>query len=138
MSAKVPSQLTALVTLRAGKRCEYCHAPQIVTGQTFHVDHIIPWSLGGKTTAENLCLACPRCNSGKGSRTKGIDPRTKLTFRLFNPREDDWDKHFRWSGDWKRLIGRTPIGRATVATLKMNDESLQIARLLWRRLERIP
>ena len=31
----------------------------------------------------------------------------------------DWDAHFRWDGP--SLVGRTPIGRATVAVLAIND-----------------
>ena len=38
--------------------------------------------------------------------------------RLFHPRKDIWDKHFRFEG--ARLVGLTPIGRATVHVLAMN------------------
>jgi hypothetical protein len=31
-----------------------------------------------------------------------------------------WFRHFRWDGP--RLVGRTAVGRATVAVLDMNDE----------------
>lgn len=34
----------------------------------FHVDHILPRSLGGADVEENLQLLCPRCNSRKGGR----------------------------------------------------------------------
>ncbi len=37
----------------------------------------------------------------------------------FNPRRHKWEKHFRWEGP--HLAGQTPIGRATVATLRIND-----------------
>ncbi len=29
-------------------------------------DHIIPWSKGGKTTAENCQMLCIACNRSKG------------------------------------------------------------------------
>ena len=33
-----------------------------------HVDHIVPFSKGGKTTLENLQLLCAECNVGKSNR----------------------------------------------------------------------
>lgn len=33
-----------------------------------HVDHIIPMSMGGKTTRANLQPLCERCNCAKGGR----------------------------------------------------------------------
>ena len=38
--------------------------------------------------------------------------------RLFNPRIDVWQVHFRWSGP--KLLGKTPEGRATVNVLCIN------------------
>jgi 5-methylcytosine-specific restriction endonuclease McrA len=34
-----------------------------------HVDHIIPLSRGGSHAAENLAIACARCNTSKGAKT---------------------------------------------------------------------
>ncbi|NLA32708.1 MAG: HNH endonuclease, partial [Mollicutes bacterium] len=31
-------------------------------------DHIIPWSKGGKTTAENCQMLCTRCNAIKSNK----------------------------------------------------------------------
>jgi hypothetical protein len=39
--------------------------------------------------------------------------------RLFNPRQNAWAAHFFWSKDW-RVVGKTAVGRASVAALKMN------------------
>jgi len=47
-----------------------------------------------------------------------VDPLTKKIVPLFNPRRHKWSHHFRWGG--ARLLGRTPVGRATIATLRMN------------------
>jgi hypothetical protein len=107
-------------------------------GQTFHLDHIAPRSARGLATAENLCLACSHCNIAKGDRSAAVDPRTGRQVRLFNPRVDLWDEHFRWSQDWARLIGRTPTGRATIVALAMNAKLLQHARPLWRVVRLIP
>jgi 5-methylcytosine-specific restriction endonuclease McrA len=47
--------------------CSYCvkkFKTEILT-----VDHILPKSRGGKTTWENCCLACYKCNMKKANRT---------------------------------------------------------------------
>jgi hypothetical protein len=51
---------------------------------------------------------------------------------LFNPREHAWNEHFAWSSaDLLVVEGRTPVGRATVVRLRMNDpEIVAIRRLL--------
>ena len=128
---RVGLQLGRRVAERADYRCEYCRSPQAVTAQPFHVDHILPRSRGGQTTADNLCYACPRCNLLKGDRVSGIDPYTEREVSLFNPRRDQWADHFRWSPTHLRLIGRTATGRATIATLQLNAEVLVHARKLW-------
>ncbi len=48
-------------------RCQYCGRK----GGPFDltIDHIMPRSRGGRTSAENLCTACLICNQRKGSRT---------------------------------------------------------------------
>ncbi len=112
--------LRELVGRRAGGRCEYCHMPQEYDDTTFEIDHIIAESHGGPTRAENLCLACFSCNSFKGPNLSGRDPKTRKTVPLFHPRRHRWPRHFRWNGP--RLVGRTPTGRATVATLRINLE----------------
>lgn len=138
MSTRIPSQLATQVTVRAAGRCEYCHAPQVLIGQAFHIDHIIPRFVGGQTQAENLCFAWSHCNIAKGGRTMAADPLTGKRVKLFNPRTDVWDEHFRWSQNWKRIKGRTPIGRASVIALDMNAKLLQQARPFWRVARLIP
>ncbi len=138
MTARVPARLAAHVKARAAGRCEYCHAPQILIGQAFHLDHITPRSAGGQTTVENLCLSCSHCNIAKGDRTEATDPRTGKRVPLYNPRTNVWEEHFRWSQDWKRVIGRTPIGRTTIMALDMNAKLLQRARPFWRVAGLIP
>jgi 5-methylcytosine-specific restriction endonuclease McrA len=138
VSIKVPTRLAAQVIARAAMRCEYCHAPQILIGQSFHIDHIVPRSAGGQTIFENLCFACSHCNLAKVDRTKAVDPLTNKPVLLFNPRENEWEEHFRWSPNWQKLIGRTPIGRATIVALDMNAKLLQRARPYWWLVRLIP
>lgn len=108
-----------LVWLRAERRCEYC---QLHEGDdplfAFHVEHIIARQHGGTDSPSNLALACEQDNLHKGPNLTGIDPVTKKLTRLFNPRRHKWSRHFRWDGPI--LVGRTAIGRATVAVLAMN------------------
>lgn len=104
---------------RANHCCEYCQLPQVAYKLRFPIDHIIALQHGGETKAANLCLACPRCNASKGPNIAGLDPLTKKIFSLFNPRRHKWRTHFRWDG--AQLIGKTPIGRATISVLAIND-----------------
>jgi hypothetical protein len=67
---------------------------------------------------ENLALACFACNNHKGSNIAGIDPDTHAVPPLFHPRRDDWQEHFVWNGP--ELVGRTPVGRTTIAVLAIN------------------
>ena len=138
MTARVPVWVAVQVKARAAGRCEYCRAPQILIGQAFHLDHITPRSAAGEMTTENLCLACSHCNIAKGDRMTAPDPRTGKPVPLYNPRKDIWEEHFRWSQDWRKLIGRTPTGRATVSALDMNAKLLQKARPFWRVAGLIP
>lgn len=103
---------------RAVGRCEYCRMHQSLQGATFHVEHVIPRSRGGPSELDNLAWACPGCNLHKANRTDVIDPDTGDQVLLSNPRIDDWDGHFRW--DDYRIVGQTPIGRATAAALELN------------------
>ncbi len=100
-------------------------------GVRFHLEHIIPLLLGGLNTFENLCLACPLCNGYKGTQTHAIDPATGRRLTLFNPRTQDWRKHFAWSANGCEIIGQTPTGRATVAALQLNNEFVVPARQIW-------
>lgn len=42
------------VALRAGHRCEYCHAPEVIFNFPFEVEHIIPISHDGPDHKDNL------------------------------------------------------------------------------------
>ena len=118
--------LKTLVRKRAQFRCEYCHFPERLAELRFQFDHIRARKHGGATNAENLALACFRCNSHKGPNLSGADPQTGRMERLFHPRDDDWNAHFRWRG--AVLAGKTSIGRATVAVLCINRPDLVMLR----------
>jgi hypothetical protein len=66
-----------------------------------------------------LPWACFTCNKKKGPNLSGIDGVTGKLVPLFHPRRHKWSRHFRWQG--ALLAGRTPIGRATIAVLGINQ-----------------
>jgi hypothetical protein len=117
--AYVPVSLQRRVRDRADHRCEYCRLCQARQQGTFHVDHVWPSSASGATTLDNLALACVSCSLRKGARTAVPDPETGELVPLFNPRVDVWTDHFEFSESYL-LMGRTTVGRATVAALRLN------------------
>jgi HNH endonuclease len=98
--------------------CEYCHLPESGHDERFSVDHITARKHGGSDSTDNLALSCLRCNLYKGTDLSGIDPLDQSVVALFHPRKHRWADQFRWNG--AVIIGLTPTGRATVATLQMN------------------
>ncbi len=126
------------VAERAGHRCEYCQAPEVVFNFPFEVEHIIPPRHGGTEADDNLALACRACNVRKGARIEHIDPETGTAVRLYRPREHQWNEHFRVDVGTALVEGRTATGRATVALLRMNSAGQIEARRLWMRLGVFP
>ena len=67
---KRPQKLTAAfskknVLRRDAHTCQYCG----VKGKDLTMDHVVPRSLGGASSWDNVVAACRRCNLKKGSRT---------------------------------------------------------------------
>jgi hypothetical protein len=110
--------LSGAVWRRAKGNCEYCRVPERRSSIPFEIDHVIAEQHGGPTVGSNLALACFACNHHKGPNLAGIDPKTGRRAWLFHPSRHKWQRHFRWDG--AVLVGRTPIGRATVAVLRIN------------------
>ena len=61
---------------RDGGKCHLCH--RLVSRRTFSLDHIIPKSVGGPGTWENLALAHLRCNV-----KRGVGKKIPAQMRLF-------------------------------------------------------
>lgn len=74
------------VALRAGHRCEYCHAPEAVFNLSLEVEHIVPIARGGEDATANWALACRACNLYKAAHVSGSDPESETVVRLFHPR----------------------------------------------------
>ena len=92
----------------------------------------------GADAEYNWALACRSCNLRKFTHVEARDPKTKRKVRLFNPREDRWDKHFSVDEQNGTIEGVTSIGRVTVACLTMNSQSQVIARQQWMVLGLFP
>jgi hypothetical protein len=122
-------ELRRLVMARSHSRCEYCRVPVAFDELPACLDHIIAVKHRGETSPDNLALSCSHDNSFKGDNIAGLDPESDQLSRLFNPRTDDWSKHFALVGG--EITGQTPIGRTTVYVLNINDPvRVMIRRLL--------
>jgi 5-methylcytosine-specific restriction endonuclease McrA len=98
------------VLIRDGNRCQYCGT---VKGP-MTVDHIVPKTMGGRDSWENLVCSCARCNNKKGNRTpdmvgmKLLKKPTRPTYITFIQRNHGIDDR------WKPyLFLDSAIGGAT-------------------------
>jgi hypothetical protein len=107
------------VAARAARACEYCRIREQDDAYSFHVEHIIAVKHGGASELNNLAYSCQHCNLHKGPNLSGIDPESGEVVTLFHPRRDSWEHHFALAEF--RFVGLTPMGRATVRVLAMND-----------------
>jgi len=123
-SEKIPIAIRRVVAIRAKSYCEYCQCPESIGTQSFTVEHIKPRKLGGETILGNLAWSCFGCNSHKHTKTMAIDPQTNLQVSLFNPRQQVWADHFYWSADFRLMIGKTDVGRATIEALFLNRDGV--------------
>jgi hypothetical protein len=127
------------VAERARHRCEYCHAPEAIFNFPFEVEHIVPVSRLGPDDEGNLALACRACNLHKSDHLTGPDEAAQGgEVRLFHPRKDRWEEHFRVAEGTGVIEGLTPVGRATAARLQMNGPLQIDARRQWMRLGLFP
>ena len=55
------------IFVRDANRCQYCG--KHFTTRELSLDHVVPRSLGGAATWENIVCACIKCNVKKGGRT---------------------------------------------------------------------
>jgi len=130
-TARVGRRLRTQVLEDAGGRCGYCQSSEEITGAPLEIEHLVPQAVGGPTRRDNLWAACRQCNALKSDRVEAGDPETGVVAPLFNPRQQAWTAHFVWSEEGTRIVGLTPIGRATVAALDLNRSLLVRARRRW-------
>lgn len=123
---------------RAGHRCEYCNAPEVIFNFPFEVEHVIPIAKGGADNEQNMALSCRSCNLFKSDCLMGTNPVTNEVSSLFHPRRDQWDGHFSLNLETGAMEGLTSTGQATIAQLRMNSPPQIAARRVWIRLGLIP
>lgn len=117
---RLPQAIQDAVRQRANYLCEYCHTSELWQYVQFTIDHLVPLSQGGDDSLQNLALACFHCNRYKSYHDTAVDPQSGDVVAIFQPRLDQWSEHFIWSNDKLILVGLTPVGRSTIALLKIN------------------
>ena len=83
----IPRRQQDQIRRRAQELCEYCHTAEQWQYVPFTVDHIMPISLGGSSSLDNLALACFHCNRRKADRLMAADPEDGAIVPLFHPRQ---------------------------------------------------
>lgn len=84
------------------------------------IEHIIPIAKKGSNAFDNLAYSCYNCNHAKHIAISAIDPIRNEIVPLFHPRKQIWTNHFKWTTDFLKMEGLTPIGRATILKLQTN------------------
>ena len=125
-----------LVQSRALDRCEYCLLGLSDTGLPHEIDHVISRKHGGAGDPGNLAFACYLCNRYKGSDIASLHPATGELVRLYDPRKDRWEEHFRIVGPIIEPL--TSIGATTVQLLRLNVTDRVVERQLLQSLKRYP
>lgn len=86
---------------RDNNTCQYC-GEQPGT-EELSIDHVLPKSMGGKTTWENCVLACVSCNAHKANRTPE-QARMKLRREPFKPKFNLFKGDIRVKS-WEKFLG---------------------------------
>ena len=130
MSEYIPVAIRKLVRERANQSCEYCLMHEDDALLSHEPDHIIALKHRGETTESNLAWTCFTCNRAKSSDLSSIDVETNQLVRLFNPRIDVREEHFRLERNGK-IKPLTDVARVTEFLLKLNrPEHVEIRRTL--------
>lgn len=136
--SRIPLKMQNKIRIQAQNRCGYCLLPQNLNPTLLEIEHIIATANGGTDDEENLWLACRECNSHKSTKEKGFDKKSKRRVKLFNPRKQNWKRHFKFNLEKTKIIGKTACGRGTVEALKLNNETLVAVRKLWVKFNLFP
>ena len=116
------SGIVAALTQETFGKCAYCESV-ISDVAAPHVEHIRPKSRRPDLVVDwqNLTLACPACNSAKGTYYSEAAP-------LLNPYEVDPEIHLMFVGPAIAAQLGDDLGRRTVTKLKLMREALILER----------
>jgi hypothetical protein len=117
-------RIKRIVRQRARGCCEYCLSQERFATHDFSIEHIIPASKQGSDSLDNLALSCQGCNNFKYNKIEATDPVSGIKCPLFHPRNQSWEEHFSWDESYVQMVGKTPVGRATIEALRLNREKL--------------
>ena len=131
MARDIDESARLLVIGRARRRCEYCLVLEDNAGFPHEIDHIISRKHRGSSGIGNLANACILCNRYKGTDIASID-HSGRPIRLFDPRRDSWDEHFKLDGPIIQPL--TPVGEVTARMLRLNAAERVIERRLFQAL----
>lgn len=104
--------------------CEYCQNQVAFSFSPFSIELLNRRINFGKPTIENMIYICQSCSNYRNFSANGFDTISGKNSTLFNPRTDEWSKHFTWSDDFNFLIGLTSKGRTTIEKMQLNRETL--------------
>jgi 5-methylcytosine-specific restriction endonuclease McrA len=65
-SRTIPQDVKIAVSVRDEGKCQRCSSTK-----DLQYDHVIPYSMGGDNSVENIQLLCRRCNAAKSNRYVG-------------------------------------------------------------------
>lgn len=126
---------------KQNKLCAYCRIHIPISSVPMHIEHIAykdahpQWMF----LPENLCLACPKCNSYKSSiealenpQTNNF-PRNGKDFKIIHPLYDRYSDHIELV-DGILYRSKTPKGRFTINTCQLYRVNLAEERVdqMWR------
>jgi hypothetical protein len=130
-------KLRRAVTARARGLCEYCRSPEHFTPARYSLEHIHP----RRQRADQLgkpSPGVPRLQRLQRRQNYGPRPGNQPPAPLFHCRQHRWQDHFAWSADSLEVVGLTPIGRATIALLRLNRLGLRNLRYALTAIQRHP
>ena len=136
MSRYISQEIRLLVAERADFRCEYCLIHEDDSYLSFQIDHIISIKHGGDDNLDNLAHSCVSCNRAKGSDIGSVLLPDRDFIRLFNPRTDTWENHFKILG--AEIIPLSAVGKVTIKILGLNNELRLVEREALIEIGRFP
>lgn len=100
-----------------GRICGYCGKSELVTKNSFEIDHFIPQRLAPEKTEDytNLVYACYECNRKKSGKWPSEDKNVQFIDGkgFVDPASDEYDNNL-VRDDWGNIIGVTDAGKYMV------------------------